>query len=274
MITWAKMKDQREVQKIWKTCFGDPNDYIHFFIKYHLPLERCLAYKKDGKIVSMLFLLPSRCFYQGKEYPVQYVYAAATLPAFRKQGLMERLLAYTREIAQHSQMLFTCLKPANEDLYRYYGKFGYCTAFHTTHLSITYQEEVANLSFKSASADELFALREQSFPVGLRWDREMFAFVLRDWQMANGEYLLFQDGYCLARTDGSKVLCKEVVPGRYTIEQIGNALCARYGLQETAFSLPWNGDKTEDGGMIQPVSSAIDCQKFEQACPYFNLMLD
>ncbi|AVQ96095.1 GNAT family N-acetyltransferase [Ethanoligenens harbinense] len=274
VIGVAAEEDRRDVQKIWKTCFGDADAYIRFFIKTHLPAGRCLVSKEGGRAVAMLFLLPSRCFYGGEGRAVQYVYAAATLPEFRRRGLMEGLLAYAHETAVAQGMLFTCLKPASEALYRYYGKLGYHTAFHVTHRILPASALDAQFHLSKADADTVFAQRAQTFPVGLLWGRELFDFVLREWKMAGGESLAFPGGYCMACKDGQRVLCKEIVPGGWTLSAVAAALCERYGLPETEFRLPWNGAPTPDGGMLRPADDALDPAAFEAARPYFNLMLD
>ncbi|MFT8888109.1 MAG: GNAT family N-acetyltransferase [Ethanoligenens sp.] len=277
MIEIASATDSHAVQRIWKTCFGDTDTYIRFFVKTHLSAGRCLVSKEGGRAVSMLFLLPSLCVYGGEERVVQYVYAAATLPQFRRQGLMEGLLTRAHEIAAEQKMLFTCLKPATEALYRYYGKLGYRTTFHVTHKIIPAalgETDTRPFVFSPADSDAVYEKRMQTFSTGLLWGRELFDFVLREWKMEKGDCLAFPGGYCLARQDGQRVLCKEVVPGQWPLSTVAAALCARYGLPETEFRLPWDGLPTPDGGMICPVDEAFDVEAFEAARPYFSLMLD
>ncbi len=53
-----------------------------------LALEtECLVAAPDGLPVSMLLLLPQRYAAAGRSLPVQYIYAAATLPAYRGGGI-------------------------------------------------------------------------------------------------------------------------------------------------------------------------------------------
>lgn len=274
MIQVAEAKDSRAVQKIWKVCFGDSDSYIRFFVKTHLAAGRCLIDKEDGHAVSMLFLLPSRCYYEGRERAVQYIYAAATLPDFRRRGLMEDLLEYAHRLAVGQEMLFTCLKPATEALYRYYCKLEYRTAFHVTHQILPAGVGNDTIFFSPAGAGAIREQRAKAFSTGLLWGAEMFDFVLREWKMENGECLAFPGGYCLTRKDGGRVLCKEAVLGPWPLPVLAAALCRRYGLPETEFRLPWDGLPTADGGMLRPADDSFDVDEFEAARPYFNLMLD
>lgn len=274
MIEVATARDSHAVQRIWKTCFGDADSYIRFFVKIHLQAGRCLVSREKGQPVSMLFLLPSRCFYRGEQRAVQYIYAAATLPLYRRRGLMEGLLACAHDLAVEKGMLFTCLKPASEPLYRYYGKLGYQTAFHGTRKCLLPTAQTVRFQFAVAEADWVFEKRAQAFPVGVQWGRELFDFALREWKMEGGETLAFPGGYCLARKDGERVLCKEIVSESYPLSAVATALCARFHLPETEFRLSWDGVSALNEGMIRPADKTLDVCAFEAARPFFNLMLD
>lgn len=274
MISIAVPKDSHAVRKIWKVCFGDSDAYIRFFTRTHLPAGRCLLSRVGLHAAAILFLLPADCFYNGQERQVQYVYAAATLPAYRRHGLMAELLDAAHERAAGQGMLFTCLKPANEHLYQYYGGLGYQPVLHVTHRLVTPLSGAAAFDLFPADADALYEQRRAAFPCGVLWGRELFRFALQEWEMEGGEALSFPGGYCLARAEGVHVLCKEAVPGPWTLEQLATALCLRYGLPQTEFRLRWDGAPTSDGGMLRPADPSFDPAAFEAARPSFNLMLD
>ncbi len=274
MIEIAGPRDMKPVKEIWKVCFGDEDGFIRFFLKEHLPLGRCLIDREGGRIVSMLFLLPMRAFFQGGERGAQYVYAAATLPAFRRGGRMAALLDFAHRQAVEKGLLFTCLKPANEKLYRYYGRLGYQTAFHITHRFFAAEPEEKTPPLKKADAETVFRQREETFPVSVLWDAELFDFALREWKQEGGDCLAFPGGYCLAKANGENVLCKEAVPGPWPLEALASALCRRYGGKAAEFCLPWDGLSSSDGGMLRPASADLDIGAFIASRPYFNLMLD
>lgn len=274
MIRTAAQKDSRAVRHIWKVCFGDSDAYIRFFARAHLPAGRCLITRVGLQAAAMLYLLPATCVYEGRERQVQYVYAAATLPAFRRHGLMRGLLEAAHERAVGQGMLFTCLKPANEPLYRYYGKLGYLPLLHVARQTVEPGDTPAVFSFDTTDEETLFARRAASFSGGVLWGRELFHFALEEWTMEGGEALTFPGGYCLARRENGRVLCKEVVPGAWTLGQIAAALCRRYEAAQVDFRLRWDGAPTPDGGMLRPADPAFDPDAFDAARPSFTLMLD
>lgn len=274
MIRTATQKDSRAVRHIWKVCFGDSDAYIRFFSRAHLPAGRCLVSRVGLQTAAMLYLLPAVCVYGGQERQVQYVYAAATLPALRRHGLMRDLLEAAHRRAVDQQMLFTCLKPANQPLYRYYGKLGYLPLLHVTHRVVEPGHTPAAFPFSPTEEDALFSLRTAAFSGGVLWGRDLFHFALEEWRMEGGEALAFPGGYCLARRGEREVLCKEVVPGTWSLEQIAAALCLRYDAARVDFRLRWDGAPSSDGGMLRPADPSFDPAAFSAAHPSFSLMLD
>ncbi len=112
---------------LYKTAFpDDPDDYAADFINRFFE-KNCRYILKDDRLVSMLFLLGGRLIKDKKSYPVLYLYAAATLPEYRGNGLMAELIEKSKlEAKEKGAFLLT--KPASESLFGYYEKFGFKTA--------------------------------------------------------------------------------------------------------------------------------------------------
>ena len=116
--------------KLYKTAFPDDSaEFAQEFIERNFK-ENCRYIIKDGKLVSMLFLLDGCIKANKNTYPAYYLYAAATHPEYRRQGLMAELIGRAKEETARKGFLLAT-KPANKDLYEYYGKFGFKTAFYT-----------------------------------------------------------------------------------------------------------------------------------------------
>ena len=121
-IRFIEDSDYPQVLHVWQTCFGDSEDYVRFFWQNAFPHCRGIGLWHDDTLVSMLFMLPGML--QPGDVPAQYVYAVATLPAHRKQGLAAKLL-------QHAAAS-TCalaLYPATAQLQDYYANQGFLPAF-------------------------------------------------------------------------------------------------------------------------------------------------
>ena len=111
-----------ELKSIWLEVFdeADSDKYADMFLLHHSDYSG-LAYREEGKIVSMLFLIP--CFWDGNAG--YYVYACATLPQFRGKGYMKTLLDAAFEKAQNEKAFGLVLIPANPPLFDFYEKCGF-----------------------------------------------------------------------------------------------------------------------------------------------------
>lgn len=123
MICQLTHDDFPQVLKLWQTCFGDGEDYVRFFWQHGFLHCRGLGHWDGSTLVSMLFMLPGAL--QPGNLPAEYIYAVATLPEHRKQGLAAQLL----QQAAASGTSALALHPATEQLRSYYAKQGFLPAF-------------------------------------------------------------------------------------------------------------------------------------------------
>lgn len=125
--------DGEQILELWKTCFGDEEDYIRFYLDHRLTEDNMLVIHEDGKVVSMAGFLPAE-YYSGGEYlPARYVYAVATLPEYRGRGYAASVLAFARE--KYDGLLI--LSPAEESLCSYYERMGFTRAFAAGRCGLT-----------------------------------------------------------------------------------------------------------------------------------------
>jgi len=121
--------DYPQAFEIWRACFEDDEGYFRFFWETGFPLCRGLAYEEGGRAVSMLFLLPGALGYKKSLLPAEYVYAVATLPAYRGKGYASELTRRAAGLAKGEGACALCLRPGDEGLYGYYVKLGFVKAF-------------------------------------------------------------------------------------------------------------------------------------------------
>ncbi len=119
-----------DLQCLWETVFGDSRKVTDAFFDNAFDSDGCFYIAAEGKAVSALYLLPVS-FADQKGY---YLYAAATLPSYRGQGLMGMLLTEALVYArQQGDFVYLC--PAEESLYDYYRKHGFETVLYARYLS-------------------------------------------------------------------------------------------------------------------------------------------
>lgn len=114
-------RDETEVKRLWKEAFGDGDDFIDSFLIRYYSRHRMLGIERDGRLVSMLHLLP----FQSELGRTVYVYGVATEEAFRRQGYATELLREAvrtcRERGDDALMLI----PDSDHLRGYYANAGF-----------------------------------------------------------------------------------------------------------------------------------------------------
>ena len=129
-ITRADASLREAVIALWNSIFGDPVDWIEAFLDAASLEKACFAALSGEQLAGMLFSLPAVLAVNGKAEESRYIYAVATAPEFRGQGIMTALERFACEEAAREGALYTALVPASPELFAMYKKLGYRTAFH------------------------------------------------------------------------------------------------------------------------------------------------
>lgn len=136
-VVFASKEDEEAIIKIWETCFGDEEEYIRFYLQQHFLENNMMVIFEGRRPVSMASFLPVEIFQNGIYQPARYVYAVATLPAYRGKGYAAEILRHAAEKYQEPLIL----QPAEESLIEYYRKMGFEQRF----LSYHWEKELAEV---------------------------------------------------------------------------------------------------------------------------------
>lgn len=278
MIRRARTCDRRDIFNIWKTCFGDRDEYIDFFLSGAYDPERCLLFEDHGNTAAMLHLLPITLKDGVERSDGDYVFAAATLPQYRKQGLMASLLERAERESESRGGKFLSLLPANERLYDYYARKGFIKAQELRRAGFTRRqlEDIASPydgKRLEPDKDKMYAQREDCFGASLLWNRKMFYYALEEWRFTGGKALEWDEGYCLYRHFGASAEIKEVC---CPANEFGKAAAVILGAVEAESftfyldALRFSLGKAEPYGMIKP----LGLYKPLKAPIYMNLAFD
>ncbi len=129
MIRFADKTTRLQVWKMWKTVFGDPDDYMELYFRHKYRDENSLLYMEDGRAVASLQMLPYLFTFCGTEIPVFYLSGVATLPTYRKRGYVRQLLMRSFEEAVRRDAPLMLLVPQEAWLLQFYGRYGFVQAF-------------------------------------------------------------------------------------------------------------------------------------------------
>lgn len=145
------------LKSLWQLVFQDPMEAIDAFFSTGFSPDRCHYLTQDDVPVSALYWLD--CEYEGGK--LAYIYAVATHPDCRGQGLASRLLAETHTHLKALGYAGAVLKPA-KGLFSFYARFGYVTSGYIRRFSA----EASNCSIpvKQLSAEAYGLLRRSYLP--------------------------------------------------------------------------------------------------------------
>ncbi|WP_297234762.1 GNAT family N-acetyltransferase [uncultured Flavonifractor sp.] len=125
--------DEVQIQKeLWQAAFGDDPRYIDWFYQCCWRPEDMLLLLEDGKLASMLALLPQTVTLPGGGTAAAwYIYALATDPAARSKGYGRQLLLYADEFLRQRGADCVTVVPAEASLFKFFSMVGFLPGFFT-----------------------------------------------------------------------------------------------------------------------------------------------
>ena len=112
-----------KLRSLWKTVFGDTDAFLDAFFTIAYSPERCRYLTAGEEVVSALYWFD--CAYEGGK--LAYIYAVATDPNHRGQGLASQLIKETHAQLKELGYAGAVLKPA-KGLFPFYARLGYQTS--------------------------------------------------------------------------------------------------------------------------------------------------
>lgn len=273
-----------ELCRIWKASFPqDPPEAAADFLREQFRPEECLVYQENGQPVSMVFMLPAEFMVGGDRLPVQYIYAAATLPEYRGRGLFAALLDAAFTQARTHGQVASFLRPGEPGLERYYSRFGYAPFFFAdiAHMN---RDDLSGAAGDDASVsfrlpDVSYAVcREQALKrtdAFIRWGKRFADYAARQAYRSGGGILTDDEGGCaLCEPVGNTLVVRELICSRKKLPAFYGAVMKYFDYQAYEIRRPDGNGNGKSFGMWKPLSKAagqIDCGRWR---PYMGLALD
>lgn len=217
MVGFADAQTVPELIKIWETCFGDSRAYIQMFLTHNFHRIKTVIRTQDGQPVSVAYLLPLTYEKKGQEPVISwYLYAAATLPAYRGRGYFAEILAFIRQNIKEPVILV----PAEASLVGYYEKQG----FHRWLEQVSYERTADNKKdfgeafFQSLTAEEYVKVRDKQFLADgyMKWSEPFMAYIFEENTFCGGAQVTVQmeneTQSFLYRKDGEVLYIPEAIP--------------------------------------------------------------
>ncbi|MDD4564972.1 MAG: GNAT family N-acetyltransferase [Eubacteriales bacterium] len=156
-IRKAEKDDLERLKMIWKLCFEDEDSYIDFYFNNRDWREEMAVLLLNGSIVSMLTMIPADLIGEnGEKIKSSMLYAIATHPQYRKQGLADKLMEWSSNYLLSNQIPVTMLVPAEPALYKFYEGRGYKTECFIRETILT-RELIENLDDTNKAECRLYS---------------------------------------------------------------------------------------------------------------------
>lgn len=129
MIHYADNTTRQQVYDMWKTVFGDSDEYMEIYFREKYRNENTLIYFESGKAVSSLQMLPFDFSFHGSEIPVAYFSGLCTLPEARQKGFMGSLIKKSFGEMDEKGIPLAILVPQDKTVMKFYRQFGFTQTF-------------------------------------------------------------------------------------------------------------------------------------------------
>ncbi len=262
-------------RRLWEEIFTeDSAAFLDYYYSVKTEENEIYVIEDEGNIISMLHLNPYQMRIGQKVYSTNYIVAVATAEAYRRQGLMARLMHHVLAVMKERGEPFTFLMPADEAIYKPFG------------FSFVYQQSVGKLrgskvedsiDFQHATTEDCQAIAD--FANGLLKEFDVVTWRTADYyQTILAEQTSEQGGVLIARklNEIVGVFCY-AREGRVEIREplfqeeaiLRQAICVLTGSESEEVVCIGYGEKTKPMIMAKVLQSEFETC-FENAKVFLN----
>jgi predicted acetyltransferase len=258
-----------ELKHIWNVCFDDGEAYSDLYFSHAYSPENTLVHTVGGRAVAMLSLLPATLVTPAGERKARYVYAVATLPAFREQGFSQQLATQADVRMRAEGCELAIVVPASEALVGFYRRQGFAPAFfrrtvsfRTDHPDGFVPPEGVPSGDTGSGIQKIVTWREQFFSTAgsfVRWDAGLLSYAIRECRIAGGDAFCFaerdDEGYIIVKCEGDTVTVQETAVSPTLAPRLPAFLRQRYADCKTIiFYLPSHSPLWSGHGLVRPAA--------------------
>lgn len=147
------------LRTLWTECFGNEENWIDVFFQTAFDPTHVCCLTRRGQLAAALCWMDTYC--QGRK--LAYLYAIATTPAHRRQGLCRELMGKTHDHLARQGYAGAILVPGDEGLRQMYGKMNYVNFGGIRRFCAEAGEPIP---IRRLSPEEYAALRREYLPAG------------------------------------------------------------------------------------------------------------
>ena len=126
LIRYLSNEEKINIRPLYEAVFEDSEEYVNYLFGEAIQVNDVLVLEDNGRICSMLQLVPKQMIYCGEKQTIHYIFAVATDEKERNKGYMGMLLNKVFDDLKAKGEPFTYLVPVDPSIYK---KFGFRVAY-------------------------------------------------------------------------------------------------------------------------------------------------
>ena len=225
MIAFADDNQKQDVMNIWRESFPDDSpQFTEMYFRKKYKKQNTLLYLIEDKIASCLQMLPYKMTFYNTVCKTSYISGAATLPEYKNQGIMGKLLTASFSKMRKRGDDFTTLIPQEPWLIGFYQKYGYTPCFEYNLYLLPIESSAMNYDYVAIEMNKSNAkyafryysdyCRKQNLFVQKTY--KDFLTIWEDLRLAGGTivYCLYSNkvcGICFYTLKKGKVILKDLI---------------------------------------------------------------
>lgn len=227
-----------EIIPIWKACFNDEESDIAFFFDYFGEKIETLTHIEDGKIVSMVNLLPAEVMTATGTKEAYYIYAVGTLPECRNRGYSSMLIKQVLKKAEQEEKI-VFLVPAETALEEFYKILGFKVCCQEKNIRIDLKSNIGTgltVPLIEIEKEQYIILRDKAFTGEgyMTCKPEALEYAIHLWRQDGGKCISITMGektfgalYCMEA--GELKILEITTKSKGEAERVGKYLGVRIG---------------------------------------------
>ena len=256
--------------ELWHEVFADSYDFIeHIFKPEYDGYILCFAELDGDKAVSAFYLIRNTLKFEGVFFEGFYLYAAATLPEYRKSGIMAKLIREAQLFCRENNFDFISLVPSDEGLYSYYSRFGFEAAMYRCENSAPIQKLNINPCFGFDDTAEILEIRNAYEGNIISFHPATFAYACDCLKYSDFEFRRISEmGYllCSDEDDFAEIL----LPKKENADELPalkENITSPYALEQ------YSACELKPFGMLYPINPRL-IKRWKYTDIYMNIALD
>lgn len=214
------------LKQLWKACFGDEDAFIGRFFAVAFAPTRCRCVTDGEAVLAAAYWFDVE--FSGNK--AAYIYAVATDPAHRGQGLCRKLMDTIHSHLAESGYIGAMLVPGDDGLREMYGKMDYVNFGGMEEFACAAGD--SSLAVQQIATEEYANLRRTFLPEnGVVQEKENLNFLRQFYRFYRADGCVFA-----AASTGSELFVAELLGDRAAAPGILAAL----GMPSGVFRVPGN----------------------------------